>query len=33
MAKASRSLTRTQRSMTDASYVPGKKSSPTPSVR
>ena len=33
IANASRSLTRTQRSITEASYVPGKKSSPTPSVR
>ena len=33
IANASRSLTRTQRSIADASYVPGKKSSPTPSVR
>ena len=33
IANASRSETRTQRSTTDASYVPGRKSSPTPSVR
>ena len=33
IANASRSETRTQRSMTAGSYVPGKKSSPTPSVR
>ena len=33
IANASRSQTRTQRSTTAGSYVPGKKSSPTPSVR
>ena len=33
IANASRSLTRTQRSTAAGSYVPGKKSSPTPSVR
>ena len=33
IANASRSETRTQRSTAERSYVPGKKSSPTPSVR